>query len=116
MNRRLVRKCGLISRSLPPLLTYIRPSWAYLFFYGPRSGFLTPSVFRDLALVLSRDLVTRRELTNRRFENNQSTGGIVENNVLSGAFAFGIVSHPSSLWFEVYELGSSYRSRFRHFE
>jgi hypothetical protein len=62
------------------------------------------------------DFSMRRTLISRRFENNQSTGGIVENNILSGAFAFGIVSPPTSFRMKADNTGSSYSSRLCHFE
>lgn len=76
--------------------------------------------FASFSLALSfppwPSLATKKELTNRRFENNQSTGGIVENNILSGAFVFGIVCTPLPFEPEADNTGSCYSSRFRYFE
>jgi len=63
----------------------------------PAPPFFALAVF-PMSFPFSPSICPITPLTNRRFENNQSTGGIVENNILSGAFAFGIVSLPSSLW------------------
>jgi len=75
-----------------------------------------PSFSMALHFPLSPSPATKNELTNRRFENNQSTGGIVENNILSGAFVFGIVCTPLSFESEADNIGSCYSSRFRYFE
>jgi hypothetical protein len=80
MNRQSDRKYGLISKPHHFNYPYLFPPPVYVKIFislHPRSC---------IALI--------GKLTKRRFENNQSTGGIVENNILSGAFAFGIVSPP----------------------
>jgi hypothetical protein len=83
MNRQSDRKYGLISKPHHSNYPYLFPPPFYVKIFIS----LHPRILYYIHM----------KLTNRRFENNQSTGGIVENNVLSGAFAFGIVSPPYML-------------------